>query len=77
MTFNDDDGETLHGEVLAAAKCKRYGIGRGFREKYGLMDASGKRLTQPIYDDIEAIGPGRYFCKPHGVILNDRGEIVG
>lgn len=76
MTFNDDDGETLHGEVLAAAKCKRYGIGRGFREKYGLMDASGKRLTQPIYDDIEAIGPGRYFCKPHGVILNDRGEIV-
>lgn len=77
VTHNDDDGETLHGQVLAVAKCKRYSIGRGFRKRYGLMDAQGKRLTQPIYDVIEAIGPGRYFCKPHGVILNDRGEIVG
>lgn len=76
ITNDIDDGETLHGVVHKIAKCKRYSVGPWGTDRYGLMSQSGKRITPPIYDDITAIGPGRYLCTPQGVVLNDMGKIV-
>ncbi len=43
---------------------------------YGLISRDGKRITPPIYTYIEAINKNRYLCQPHGIIIDDNGEIV-
>ena len=31
-------------------------------ERYGLMDAEGKRITEALYSDIEALSDDLYLC---------------
>lgn len=45
----------------------------------GLMTADGHRVTMPIYQDIDAIGPNTYLCTVSNgdkVIVNGKGEII-
>ena len=76
-TYIDDDGDEVTRKVFEVANSNLYRAGTpGSRDTYGLMSKHGKRLTPPIYEDIKAIGPDRYLCSPHGVILDDFGRIV-
>ncbi len=43
---------------------------------YGLISRDGKRITPPIYTSIEAVNKNRYLCQPHGIIIDDNGEII-
>lgn len=47
---------------------------------YGLMDAKGRRLTKPMYMNVEAIGKDLFRCTLQGrdaqVLVNGKGEIV-
>ena len=77
FTTDSNNGEVYHGNIVAIAQCRRYYIGMEYyQSKWGLMDAKGRKITPPIYDDIQAIGPDRYFCKPHGVIIDNKGTII-
>lgn len=45
----------------------------------GLMTADGHRVTMPLYENIDAIGPDLYLCSLSDgvkVIINGKGEIV-
>ncbi len=76
-TFIDDDGDEVTEKVYKIANSKVYRVSTpGTRDTYGLMSKQGKRLTPPIYDGITAIAPDRYLCSPHGVVLDDAGQIV-
>ena len=76
-TFIDDDGDEVTEKVYKVANSKVYRVSTpGSRDTYGLMSNQGKRLTPPIYDGITAIAPDRYLCSPHGVVLDDSGQIV-
>lgn len=75
--LKDSDGNETVDEVYAKANCMTYKVGQAFDYgHFGLLSAQGKKLTPPIYTNIEAIAVDRYLCQPHGVILNDRGEPV-
>jgi len=50
-------------------------------ERAGLMDEDGKRLTEPLYEDIEAIGARLFKAQLPGndelyVLLNGKGEVI-
>lgn len=73
----DDDGNQIFIKEFKVANSKLYRVGTpGSRDTYGLMSKQGKILTPPIYDDITAVGPDRYLCSPHGVVLDDSGREV-
>ena len=75
--YTNEDGEEVCEKVYATANCYAYKVGAHYYSgHYGLISKEGIRLTPPIYYSIEAIGPDRYLCLPHGVILNDAGEAV-
>lgn len=60
----------------ATARLRAYVAGHCYE---GLMTADGHRVTMPIYQDIEAIGPDTYLCTVSNgdkVIVNGKGEIV-
>lgn len=73
-----DESVVPDDRVYGIADCLRYVVwGGGFGDYYyGLLDRSGRVITPPIYTSIEAIGKNLYFCKPQGVIVNNRGEVV-
>ena len=76
-TFINEDGDEVTEKVYKVANSKVYRVSTpGSRDTYGLMSKQGKRLTPPIYDGITAIAPDRYLCSPHGVVLDDAGQIV-
>jgi hypothetical protein len=50
--------------------------GDGFE---GLMTADGRRVTMPLYQNIEAIGPDLYACTVSNgdmIIVNGKGNVV-
>ena len=60
----------------ATAKMRSYVAGMGYE---GLMTPDGHRVTMPIYEEIEAIGPDTYLCTVADgkkVIVNGKGEIM-
>ena len=60
----------------ATARLRAYVAGDGYE---GLMTADGKRVTMPIYTDIEAIGYDLYLCSigfGAKTIVNGKGETV-
>ncbi len=78
---HDDDGdeyavpftESYHPQ--ATARLRAYVAGDGYE---GLMTADGHKVTMPLYQDIEAIGPDLYLCTSTNydkVIVNGKGEI--
>lgn len=76
-SYIDDDGDEVTERVYAVANVFTYKVGESYNHGlYGLLSKDGRRLTPPIYSDIEAIGKNRYLCLPHGVILDDTGQIV-
>lgn len=54
----------------------------GYKEngKYGLIDLSGKKLTEPIYESIRSLKnkPGNLLVKKDGLygVLNENGEVI-
>lgn len=59
--------------VLKTARCRRYEAASGW---YGLISPEGKVLTNPIYNEITAIGYDLYLCKKgsfSGEVLNGKG----
>lgn len=82
--YGDDDKSECDEEdvpddrVYGIADCQRYMVwGGDFGDYYyGLLDRSGRVITPPIYTSIEAIGKNLYFCKPQGVIINGKGQVV-
>ena len=70
----DEYGEPVD-TVYARASCKAYmvyGVGR----HYGLMSGDGRILTPPLYTEIVALGRDLYFCRPNGIVLNEKGQRV-
>lgn len=66
--------ETYH--PRATARLRAYVAGRGYE---GLITADGHRVTMPIYQSIEAIGPDTYLCMVSDgdkVVVNGKGMIV-
>lgn len=60
----------------AVARLRAYGAGGGYE---GLMTADGHRVTMPIYQGIEAIGPDLYACTVTNgdiIVVNGKGEVV-
>lgn len=60
----------------AIAKMRAYVAGHGYE---GLMTREGHVVTQPLYENIEAIGPDLYLCTVSNgdkVVVNGKGEIV-
>lgn len=72
----DDEGNTY--EIYEVADKQRYCViaGYGFSDHYGLIDRNGKRITEPLYTQIEAIGKDLYLCQPDGIIINGQGKQV-
>ena len=81
ITVYDDDGspsskmdEPYHPQ--AKARLWAYEAGDGFE---GLMTTDGRRVTMPLYRNIEAMGPDLYACAvSNGVIIivNGKGNVV-
>ncbi len=72
-TDESEPDKTIYG----IANCQRYLVRTGrCDEYYGLLDRNGRRITNPIYTQIEAISKNLYLCQPEGVIINDKGELV-
>lgn len=73
---NSEENDT-DTKVYGIANCQKYLVRTGkYDDYYGLLDRNGKRITDPIYSYIEAIGKDLYLCQPQGVIINDKGEII-
>lgn len=81
ITVYDDDGspsskmdEPYHPQ--AKARLWAYEAGDGFE---GLMTTDGRRVTMPLYRNIEAIGPDLYACAVSNgdiIIVNGKGNVV-
>ena len=76
LTYQTDEIDVEGSWKLATATCLMYSTGYW---NYGLMDRNGNIITPPLYSDIEAIGPDRYYCEgPYGsVILDSKGRECG
>lgn len=72
----DEYGDEIAQKECIIANCLKYRVGNYNTCRLGLMSKSGKRLTPPIYTNIEPIGPDRYLCSPHGVVINGEGRPV-
>ncbi len=67
-----------HNKIYAVANRQQYKVSGGWSrpDYYGLISRDGKRITQPIYTLIEAVGKDLYLCHPQGVLIDGNGEIV-
>lgn len=75
--FTNEDGEEVCEKIYALTNCNMYMVGENYYEcHYGLISKNGIRLTTPLYTSIEAVAPNRYLCLPHGVVLDDKGNVV-
>ncbi len=65
-------------EIYSPASCYRYSvtISSEYDVRYGLLDKSGKTVTEPVFESISAVGYDLYFCDPQGIIINGKGEVV-
>ena len=80
---NTDDSEEYIAEYSdvcyhpkATARLRAYVAGHCYE---GLVTADGHRVTMPIYQDIDAIGPDTYLCTVSNgdkVIVNGKGDII-
>ena len=75
---DDDVVEVIENEYhpKATARLRAYVAGDCYE---GLMTADGHRVTMPLYENIDAIGPDLYLCSLSDgvkVIINGKGEIV-
>ena len=77
-----DDGDGIVEELeeyyhpKATARLRAYVAGDGYE---GLMTADGRKVTMPLYWNIEALGHDLYLCSSKDndkVIVNGKGEIV-
>lgn len=76
-TYIDNDGNECSEKIYLTANCNTYTAETpNTRPTYGLISPKGKIITPPIYKIIEAIGPDRYLCSPHGIVLDDKGNEV-
>lgn len=69
-----ETNEPYHPQAIA--RLRAYGAGGGYE---GLMTADGHRVTMPIYQGIEAIGPDLYACTVTNgdiLVVNGKGEVV-
>ena len=60
----------------ATARLRAYVAGDGYE---GLMTADGRKVTMPLYWEIEALDHDLYLCASKNgdkVIVNGKGEIV-
>lgn len=74
--LDNHENEDGFSAIYDVAKCQRYMVRSGcYEEYYGLLDRSGKRITQPEYSSIEAIAEDLYLCLPHGIIIDGKGEL--
>lgn len=72
--YENADGYT---PIYDVAKCQKYMVRSEYHnEYYGLIDRSGRRITQPEYMSIEAIAEDLYLCQPQGIIINGKGYIL-
>ena len=62
--------------IHAVADCQMYMVRCGNADYYGLMDKSGRRITPPDYEWIEAVAKDLYLCHPQGIIINSKGKRV-
>ena len=71
ISGNDDSWD----QQMAHSDCMRYTTSD---YHYGIMDRNCRRITLPIYTEITALGPDRFFCDgPMGsVILDNKGNVV-
>lgn len=60
--------------VKGLATLRRYGC-RGYGP-YGLITTEGRVITNPIYQEVEAISEDLYLCKPQGVLIDSEGRRV-
>lgn len=79
--LRDNDSECddveVNNRIYGIANRQLYKVSSDYYNYYyGLISREGKRITPPIYTSIEAINKNRYLCHPHGVIIDDNGEIV-
>ncbi len=64
-------------EIVQMATCDKYEVSFGdYSEHFGLIDKNGKRITEPIFNHIEAIGKDLYLCSPQGIIIDSKGRVV-
>ena len=71
ISGNDDSWD----QQMAHSDCMRYTTSD---YHYGILDRNCRRITLPIYTEITALGPDRFFCDgPMGsVILDNKGNVV-
>lgn len=64
--------------MYGVADCQQYMVWSGEFDEYyyGLLDSSGKVVTPPVYTSIKAIGKDLYLCKPQGVIIDGKEEVI-
>ncbi len=77
QTSVSDDGCLYERDIIKTTDrlCYRVCFGE-YDYRYGMMDHQGHRITEPIYSNIDAIGPDLYLCEPHGIIINGKGQRV-
>ena len=79
LTFEskvNNSDEYSSDSIYEFANCRSYLVRGYYNEYYGLLNSRGERVTPPIYTSITAISKNLYLCQPHGVIVNDSGEII-
>jgi len=79
-TVDDEDGiveeQVEYYHPRETARLRAYVAGDGYE---GLMTAYGRKVTMPLYWDIEALGQDLYLCSSKNgdkLIVNGKGEIV-
>ena len=74
--YYETDKKDEDNEYIREHATLRYYLSYPFSNKMGLITVDGKIITNPIYEDIEAIGKDLYLCTPQGVVLDSSGEMV-
>ena len=78
LFYNSDRVDKDGNPIVMAASCRAYKVDEGISDHYGLMDATGKPLTKPSFEEIDAVENDLYLCKigNEGILLNGRGKKV-
>lgn len=78
LVYSSNQVDVKGHSIVKGASCQAYKVEAGFPDHYGLMDAAGKPLTKPSFEEIDAVGSDLYLCKvgTEGILLNGRGKKV-
>ena len=76
-TYIDENGRECTEQKYMTANCNTYRAETpNTKPTYGLISKEGKIITHPIYQEIKAIGPDRYLCSPHGIVIDNNGNEI-